>query len=227
MNKAIVILFFASLTFVSCGRKSEIEKRLEAHVIEQGNGIIKDYNLKSIDIDTITVGGRIKQLSTELDWADVEPDSSVLRTLRNRDFIEFHYFNPNYEEQVMRGEYKDASEWCTELRVVTEKADSLLAAWPTVKKYNYDYLWLIAWYGDRKEQYYGIDDSWSMHPTVEEQKAALNEMAGLQTAQSDSIVGYDVVHKYSIVNPLLNNATVNISQKVRFDRNLNILSSEN
>lgn len=212
--------------FSSCNNETEIEKKLRENVIEQSKGIVKDYKLISVNIDTITAGERKDSLEKIFDWADVEPDLEVLKEMRNRDFVTFHSYDPEYESKVMHGELRDASEWCTTIREVTEKADSLIAIWPTVRKYNYDYLWLITWYGDRENQYYQRDDSWSMSQLVEDNKAKLIELSKLAEAPNDSIIGYEILHNYTIKNPILNNTEVNIQRKVFVDKNLNITEIE-
>lgn len=209
---------------ISCGENDEIKKRLKEHVIENSDGKIKDYKLVSVSIDTVTAGDRVDSLTKELKWADITPDLEVLKSLRNQEFKVFRASNPEYENAVMNGELKDASEWCTLIRKVTEKADSLIDVWSTVNKYNYDYLWLITWYGDRSEQYYGEDDSWDMSGLVESHKEDLVELARLSVANPDSIIGYDVEHRYTIKNPLFNNIEVNINEKVFFDTDLNIIT---
>lgn len=222
--KLIKYLFLiAAVAMVSCGESDEIKKKLKDHVIENSNGMIKHYKLLSIAIDTVTAGDRVDSLAKELEWAEGSPDIETLTVLRNQEFTVFRASDPDYEAKVMTGELKDASEWCTLIREITEKADSLIAVWPTVKEYNYDYLWLLTWYIGRSENYFEGDDSWEMNKIVESHKEDLMEIERLSAYSPDSIIGYDVIHKYAIKNPLLYNMEVNIKENVFFDTDLNIV----
>jgi hypothetical protein len=49
----------------------------------------------------------------------------------------------------MHGELKDASPWCTKIRIMTEKADSLMNVWNDVTTDSYEYNHLIAFYLQR------------------------------------------------------------------------------
>ena len=111
----------------SCS-KSPIEQSLEKYVVDRTDGVDMKYKLKDYHfIDTITVQKMMDSLSIKLTLITQEPNLEEFKNKRDQEFKQFRDNVPDYEEKVMRGELKDASDWCTEIRIITEKADSIIA----------------------------------------------------------------------------------------------------
>jgi hypothetical protein len=139
------------------------------------------------------------------------------------------YREPGYEEEVMRGSLKDASEWCTEIRRRTETADSLLSRWETVGKYNYDYINAKCWYMWRVFDY---DDDYEMKTvmkmvldSLKEDETAIRAADAFSKADKDSVVGYKVLHSYSIKNPLFKK-DITMTDEVELSTDLRVVSCE-
>lgn len=221
-----VILTLGSLAACS-NKNSEIEKKLKDYAIEKSNGMIKDYSLQSLSVDTVTVGALMDSLAIQLDQlnqAKVSKEDFII--LRDREFKDFRSRTPEYEEAIMTGELKDASEWCTLLRVNTEKADSLIANWDSLPKYSYDMLYLIGWYADRSNNYYYSDNDWELSSLIEELKPVFDKYDSIKGLPKDSVLNYLVNYEYTFTNPLLDNAKVRVHNIAEFDPSLNIISVE-
>ena len=121
--------------------ENDIEKKLRDNVESRFTGIDVKYKLMSIQPnDTVTVSERVKVLESEIGWLKEICDtisSDGFRKLRNQEFRELRS-DSTYEEAIMRGSYKDASPWCTELRERTEAADSILANWDSNSSRSWD-----------------------------------------------------------------------------------------
>lgn len=220
------ILFFAFAVLFLCGcSESQIEQSLKKYVIDHANGVDVKYRLISYEfIDTVTVKDMIDSLSSVLPIMESEPQLDDFIKKRNQEFEDFRK-GENYEEKIMSGELKDASEWCTEIRIITEKADSLIENWDKVTKYSYDYNYLYWWYMKRAAEFYQFEydlssDINSSFHSVEKGKDKFKELNSILNSPKDSVCGYTVLHKYSINNPITSSKT-NISNKVYFDSNMN------
>ena len=138
-----------------CGcSQSPIEKSLASYVSERDPRI--DYKLTSYTVvDTITVGSLRDSLGNTL--ITTEPDKDKFMKLRNQEWNELRK-DSTYEYSVMEGDLKDKSEWCTTIRLITNRADSLLNNWDEVDKYSYELNYLTWWDNDRAAQFYRYDD---------------------------------------------------------------------
>lgn len=224
-------IFFIILVFgccVACSNKySEIEKKLKDYAVERSQGMIKDYSLQSLVVDTITVKALMDSLVLQLDELNkTKVNKEDFIVLRNREFSEFRSSYPGYEQAIMSGELKDASEWCTLLRINTEKADSLISNWDSLPEYSYDMLYLIGWYTDRSNNYYNSDNSWEFSSFIEELKPVFDKYNSIQNLPKDSVMNYRVNYQYTFTNSLLNNIKVKVHNIAVFDPSLNLISVE-
>jgi hypothetical protein len=216
------LLFIAAILFVCCTSRNELEKTLYNYV--QNPNVDLKYKLISYTIDTITVEKKIdgQQLF------GIEPDKEKFLDLRNQEFKDFGR-DAKYEEQIMRGELKDASEWCTLLRINTEKADFLLQNWDQVTATSYEYIYLTLWYGIRKARFVGSEQIESSFNEILENVVANKDeyklINKIQNSPKDSILYFSVLHKYSIFNPLVDKR-VDLTDSLIIAPNMEILKKE-
>ncbi len=123
----------------------------------------------------------------------------------------------------MTGELKDASPWCTEIRLITERADSLIANWDKVNCYSYEYNYLTWWYLKRSAQYYNYSSSSGYRlEQTEKLKDTYEEVNELLTQNKEDIHSYFITHKYTIYNPLFK-MRVPITDYLYFDKDMQLL----
>ncbi len=187
-----------------------VKKTLREYVEERSKPMDIKYRLVSYEFtDTITVAEAVDSLCAELPIGEGKPDSAEFRKMRNREFAEFHPDDPDYEEKIMRGEYRDVTEWTKEVRLVTERADSLLACWDRVTRYSYDYNYLYWWYQERRAYFYDkygelAYTAYARHNlgVMEEARDRFAELDSLLALDGDAVFRYVVLHRFSIYNPL-------------------------
>ncbi|MEQ3166066.1 hypothetical protein AAA214_23295 [Parabacteroides goldsteinii] len=206
MKNLLVILLMT--TMFSCS-KSPIEQSLEKYVVERADGVDMKYKLKDYHfIDTITVQKMMDSLSIKLTLITQEPNLEEFKNKRDQEFKQFRDNVPDYEEKVMRGELKDASDWCTEIRIITEKADSIIANWNKVDRFSYDFNYLSWWYTKRSAEFYEFDykltsDIDKAFRMVQESKNDFEQYEKIKNSPKDSVIDYVISHTYSIYNPLI------------------------
>jgi hypothetical protein len=206
MKNLLVILLMT--TMFSCS-KSPIEQSLEKYVVDRADGVDMKYKLKDYHfIDTITVQKMMDSLSIKLTLITQEPNLEEFKNKRDQEFKQFRDNVPDYEEKVMRGELKDASDWCTEIRIITEKADSIIANWNKVDRFSYDFNYLSWWYTKRSAEFYEFDykltsDIDKAFRMVQESKNDFEQYEKIKNSPKDSVIDYVISHTYSIYNPLI------------------------
>lgn len=181
--------------------------------------------------DTVRVKDRIAELKGNIALLDIVDDLNYDKfvEMRNQEFKEFRS-DTTYEEAVMNGRLKDASPWCTEIRVVTETADSIIASWNNDTPHTWDAMRTYMFYLTRRSQYYDsdrYDEDWrkSIMEEVDGLKPLFDELQALKSAPADSLLYFNVLHKYSVVNPLFDKR-FEFTDSVAVDFNNNVLGSE-
>lgn len=223
MKQFIPILLLLSV-MLSCS-KSPIEQSLEKYVVDRAEGIDVKYKLKDYHfIDTVTVQNMLDSLSIKLTFISCEPNIDDFKEKRDQEFKKFRDNDPDYEDKVMRGELKDASDWCTEIRKITERADSLIDNWEKVDRFSYDYNYLNWWYTKRQSEFYQFDYKLSSNideifDMIQNSRSMFDLYNKLKYSPKDSIVNYVVSHTYSIFNPMVN-SNIEKNDWVYFDSNL-------
>ena len=222
MKNLLVILLMT--TMFSCS-KSPIEQSLEKYVVDRADGVDMKYKLKDYHfIDTITVQKMMDSLSIKLTLITQEPNLEEFKNKRDQEFKQFRDNVPGYEEKVMRGELKDASDWCTEIRIITEKADSIIANWNKVDRFSYDFNYLSWWYTKRSAEFYEFDykltsDIDKAFRMVQESKNDFEQYEKIKNSPKDSVIDYVISHTYSIYNPLIK-SKIEQTDHVYFDSNM-------
>ncbi len=211
-----------------------IKGTLKRYVVENSKPVNVKYKLVDFVVtDTVTVGEAVDSLCEELFLdKDKKPDSTEFRKLRNQEFTDFHPYFPDYEEQVMRGELRDASSWTTLIRQVTESADSLLAVWDKVTWHSYDYNRLYWWYKARWAYFYDqygelAYTSYANYVSdlMDESRERFALLDSLLTADTNAVYRYTVEHTYTIYNPLFQ-ARVRLVDEVHLNDKLEYVDSD-
>jgi len=226
-------MFVIMITLVtSCSTKDSktIKNALKSYVTKRSDNVDVKYKLKSYRvIDTITYGEAVALLREKLPIVGEKVTLEEFREQRNREFKEFRASLPDYENEIMRGELKDASPWCTKIRIVTEKADSLMNVWPQVTSDSYEYNYLIAFYLQRMCQYYGMKEQYEAEAILEKIEASkkeFDELAVFAKRNPSEVQSFKVEHEYSIYNPIVRKR-IDFKDVVSFGKDWNYISDEN
>lgn len=229
--KKQLLLSLILIIMVSCGTDN-FKEQLKQNVTTKANGMEVKYRLDSYQIiDSIYNIDMIDSLLKSLPVLDKEPILDEFIDERNKEFKTYRYLDPNYEAEVMTGKLKDASPWCTEIREITECADSIIKNWNNIDKYSYDYNRLYWWYLKRADSYFKFDYTLSaqiadMYNTVINSKDKFILLDSLKKLPSNELHEIKILHSYSIYNPLLQQR-INLNEMAFFDKNGKLLRVEN
>lgn len=225
--KFLLLALIIGLT--SCN--NPIEKSLKDDIQKKIGKEASTYDLVSCIItDTIRVSDMITILDNKVKILSVasDIDSAAFVEMRNQEFVKFRR-DTTYEDKIMRGELKDASGWCTELRQVTETADSVIANWATAKD-SWEAKRLYIWYLTRSMQYYDnnkYNEDWRLEilKQTDDTKDAFSQLRVFNSAPQDSALYMTILHTYSLLNPLLKKDVV-LTDSVAMDFDYNVLGRE-
>lgn len=220
MRKALILLLCVACC--ACAPKvdnhdAEIRTALASRFAEQPS---LSYELTSYAIiDTITYGDMCAKLA--------EVDRAQFKKQRNQEFTTFRLNGKEYERDVMRGRLKDKSEWLTEIRTITERADAILASFDNVKKYNYEYQYLSAWYNARFYNFYGYEQTEQQYKElrkfIEENAELFANSEELDDVTSLTPYQYKIAHKYSVVNPFGGGARIDLEDEITLNANFELV----
>lgn len=109
------------------------------------------------------------------------------------------------------------SEWCVTLRNQLNETDQFLEGYDKIEDSNLKFIKNITWYYKRIDQYNsnGASDSrWDaltgkINDAIEKEE----ELLSLSNREDNVVIHYVIKNKYTIVNPLLNNAKQEIERK--------------
>lgn len=236
MKKGKTIIMYATLFVIgisinSCQtKKSELEQKLENYVIARSGDKCR-YKLISYEtVDSVTNGMIKDSLENDLKLICIEkPTIEEFKKYRNQEFKVFRR-EPSYEYDVMKGKLKDASDWCKEIRIITETADSLIKIWDNVDPYSYDMNRIVIWYMHRAANFYNIEQKYKLQNLKdiiesEQTRKLFTDYHLYKEKDSNEIFEYHVTHTYSFYNPLLKN-NITETDLVYFDKNHNFIKSE-
>lgn len=229
--KTIGLIIVALFALSSCST-NPIETALESNIKNGGSEIAPSYKLINYEItDTITVADKRQMLSEQMPILKKigEIDSATFLKFRNQEFKEFRAYTPNYEDDIMRGDLKDASPWCTEIRLVTEKADSILANWSTAST-SWDAIRTYSFYVFRRSQYFDSEnypESWRVEAMeyIDGYKPIYEELMSLNAAPLDSALYITLLHTYSLYNPTFGKR-IQFVDSVAMDFDYNVIGRE-
>lgn len=236
MKKTILVTSIFICCLSSCSTNN-YKKQLKQNVVTKSDGVDIDYKLISLEvIDTIYIGERIDSIELEMQNSfginkTMQYTKDDYKEYRNREFSVFRENMSNYEEDVLRGKLKDASPWCTEIREITETADSLLVNWNKVDQYSYEFNRTLVWYSIRMSQFYNLKEEnitvgKYLLDKIITNKGLFTERDSLSKLNNrESIYKIRFHHKYSIFNPLVNKK-LELNQLAYFDKNGKLLETE-
>lgn len=229
MKRLLYLLPIILLASCAGNPYKDIENTLKAKVFDAaGDMPLKRYKTESITfIDTVTVEERLAEIESELEPFYVKKDRKDFTKKRNQEFKEFR-LDPSYERDVLRGKLKDASPWCTEIRLITEKADSLLNNWDKVSPYDYDYMYLNIWYLNRALHFYGTPSRYAIEALLEDlpnHKKAADQYKALSSTPKNWIVYYKVKYVYSFFNPIIK-TNVRVSRIATYSGKMNFVEMD-
>lgn len=228
----IIISVIVSFAMFSCQKErpeiAKIKKELQSSIELESLYENPNYKIISLNcLDTILVADTIKGATEILEKVWEEPNLLDFRAYRNFDFLVRD--NPQqYEYDIMQGELKDASPYCTELRINTLKRDSIIEHWNEIKKYDYEYIYQT-WLGIQRLYGFTYNNSGAEYqsatsivetmPKVKELSEFYNEY---KEKDPNTIFGYRYLHCYSIDEPLLN-GRIKMNDIVIVDADYNII----
>lgn len=206
----------------------DLENAIKSEILADADVKLEKYKTESLSfVDTVTVAKRKSEIEKELSPFYVEKNLDEFTERRNQEFKVFRR-DPSYEEAIMRGNLKDASPWCTELRVVTEKADSLIANWDKVSSYDYEYMYLNIWYINRAQKFYDTEYQYATRTFLEElpsHKSSAEELKELSNKRDDEVLNYVANYVYSFYNSFVQ-SKVRVSTNVTLSPDLEIIKIE-
>ena len=217
MKKIFIFAFFA---FASCTGDNRIEKALENYVVEHSEVSSDDLDYKLVSynvIDTLTNKDVLDSLESILlreAFLWTEPSKDSLLKIKSTQFPDYFM---QYEESF------------AEVKKHRDVIDSLIAKWEDVTPYSYELNYESVWPTLAKCTIYDIEpgEYFSEHFNgMVENESVYRTADSLSRFTPDDIFGYQIEHKYSIINPLLDKK-VNITNIVILDKDLNFVSSEN
>lgn len=237
--KKILFLLVASITIsgLSSCSTDRYKEQLKQYVITKADGADINYKLISLEvIDTIYIGERIDSIELRMQNSfginkAMRYTKDNYKEYRDREFMVFNENMNNYEEDVLRGKLKDAFPWYTEIREITETADSLLANWDKVDQYSYEFNRTLVWYSIRMFQFYNRNDEnitvgkYLLDEIITNKSLFTERDSLLKLNARENIYKIKVRHKYSILNPLFNKR-LELKSLTYFDKDGKLLETE-
>ena len=190
-----LFLFMTLCALVSCAPNPN-DSAIKTTLAERYSDAPLGYQLLRYEIvDTLYYGDMLGNIAPV--------DKTAFTKQRNQEFTQFRMNGREYERDIMRGELKDASEWCTELRLITERADKVLANFDSVKLYDYEYQYLSAWYNSRFWNFCGNTkqehrcEEWRKF--IQDHAHIFNNTDNISDDVKQTPLNYIIRHDYSIM----------------------------
>ena len=245
MKKILVFLGLVIAT-ISCSSNGEYIEKIKQEVKKNALGV--EMNYKSISFqwaDTLTVKeelvegmaeyeGGVNAILSAYQFSEDYLTKEKLVELRNWEneiretpFVGMGEKYKNYEEFAFAN--RDASSFISDLCDHIEETDRLLNDWNNLEKGNLELIRNALWYYEREDQYHNSTPSalWGKLTTL---LNALKEIQAendrLSKMNSNEVIEYKALNNYTINNPLLNGAEVDVTNYFIFDKQLNIIRTE-
>ena len=244
--KKLVFLLGLAIATISCSSNGEYIDKIKLKVKNDAMGV--EMNYKSISfqwIDTLTVKKQlaegIAQYEEEVKpLLDYSPFSEEVLTkeklveLRNWENKQrgtpFNFSGTkykNYEEFAFAN--RDLSSFISDLCDQIEKTDKILTEWDNLGKGNLELIRNAIWYYERQDGYYNTSPKtiWKSAITLIDELEKLQvENDRLSEMDANEVMEYKALNNYTINNPLLNGAEVDVKRYFIFDKELNIIRTE-
>jgi hypothetical protein len=233
-------LLISLATLIACAETNPYINKIKIKVKEDALGV--EMNYKSISFqwkDTLTIGKQITKMTAQYDEGlnsilDISYFSEDVLTkewlIRLRNFENRVRNKPkgykNYEAFAFAN--RKASSFISEFCDQIEKTDELLTHWEHLGKGNLNLIKNAIWYYEREDKYNSRSRTdWSaINNLVKELEKLNSEKEALLERDSNEIIEYKALNVYKINNPMLNGAEVEVKKNFIFDKDLNIIRTE-
>lgn len=245
--KKLVFLLGLAIATISCSSNGEYIDKIKLKVKNDAMGV--EMNYKSISfqwIDTLTVKKQLaegiaqyeEEVKPLLDYSLFSEEvltKEKLVELRNWENKQrgtpFKSFDgtkyKNYEEFAFAN--RDLSSFISDLCNQIEKTDKILTEWDNLGKGNLELIRNAIWYYERQDGYYNTSPKtiWKSAITLIDELEKLQvENDRLSEMDANEVMEYKALNNYTINNPLLNGAEVDVKRYFIFDKELNIIRTE-
>ena len=238
--KKLILLLMLSATLMSCSEPNPYLDKIKEKVKQDAMGIEMNYNSISFKwTDTLTVGKQIAKITAKYD--------DGIKTILNNNYYSEDILTKKslmklrgFEDRVRNTPkgYKsfeafafanrNASSFISDLCNQYEETDRILSDWDNLEKGNLSLIRVATWYYQREDKFNGNSrGDWSLVTDILNSLGELqSEKNSLSEKDSNEVVEYKAYNVYTINNPLLNGAEVEIKKHFIFDNELNIIRTE-
>jgi hypothetical protein len=253
VSKKIQLLSLSFIILSSCSNQNDSYiDAIKENVKRNASGV--ELNYQSIEfkwIDTLTVGERTNQIEgikkgfnndflaieaivSDFDYGKLFSleylTKEKLIELREWERIKRKEFNPKQDYYQFAEDNKDKSEWLQKLLIQLKQTDSLITNYDQISEGNSTLIKNALNYYKRIDQYYGDENNSKLWSQVELRLDSIQKMdveiQRLTALEDSDIIHLKAFNKYSIINPLLNNAKVEIQKYYFFDKKGLLIGSE-
>ncbi|MDB4228804.1 hypothetical protein N9786_00760 [Flavobacteriaceae bacterium] len=234
------ILLLSLATLISCSEANPYLDKIKAKVKEDALGVEMNYESISFQWkDTLTIGKQITKVAAQYDDGlnsilDISYFSEDLLTkeslIRLRNFENRVRNKPkgykNYEKFAFSN--REASSFISNYCDQLEETDRLLSNWDNLGKGNLNVIKNALWYYEREDEYNSRSrGDWNLVKNmVKELEELHSKKEALLERDSNEIIEYKALNVYNINNPMLNGAEVEVEKHFIFDKDLNIIRTE-
>ena len=238
MKKYLLLLSLATL--IACAESNPYIDKIKIKVKEDALGVEMNYESISFQWkDTLTIGKQITKLTSQYDDGlnsilDISYFSQDVLTkewlVRLRNFENRVRNTPkgykNYEAFAFAN--RKASSFISEFCDKIEETDQLLTDWENLGKGNLNLIKNALWYYEREDRYNSRSrGDWdAVKGMVKELEKINAEKEILLGRDSNEIIEYKALNIYKINNPMLNGAEVELQKHFIFDKDSNIIRTE-
>lgn len=238
--KNLLLLFIIAVALTSCSESNPYVDKIKVKVKQDALGV--EMNYKSISfkwVDTLTVGKQISKIESEFEDGlnsilNISYFSNEILTkealIKLRGFEDRVRNAPkgykSYEAFAFAN--RDASSFISALCNQYEETDRLLSDWDNLEKENLSLIRVATWYYEREDEFNGNSRlDWSVI------KDAINSLEELRSQKENlfkedlnKVIEYKAINEYTINNPILNGAEVEIKKHFIFNSELEIIRTE-
>ena len=244
--KKLVLLVLAIATFSCSDNNGEYIEKIKQKIKNDALGVEMNYkNISFQWVDTLTVKKELAKGTAKYDelinpilnlnyFSEDELTKEKLVELRNWEnknrktpFIFGSKKYKNYEEFSFAN--RDASSFISDFCNQIEESDKLLNDWENLNKGNLSLIRNALWYYERQDNFYNSSPKtiWKEVTTLvnhlEEIKSKNDRLSKMD---SNEVIEYKALNNYTINNPLLNGAKVDVKNYIIFDKQLNVIRKE-
>jgi hypothetical protein len=251
----VISLIIIALTVGCANPNQEFIEKIKVQVKEDALGIDMKYENISFEwSDTLVVKEQLSELKSNFDTEvdniakleyrvndNFEKGNifSIAYLSKNR-LIELRNWEKNNRGIPFNSEYndyyqfafanRDASEWISELCTQIEETDKLLDGYESIKEGDLALIKNVLWYYSRIDNFNSNGSPskiWAKISTELEELTAIDvKIDSLSNINPDKVIHYKGLNKYKIINPLLNNASMEVEKYFLFDEQFKIIGKE-